>query len=154
MADNDLSRESVTLPSSESAVERLCRKILCLAEQAGFDQDTLFGIHLAIEEALHNAVRHGNKMDPAKNVHVEYLITPEKFDISIADDGNGFDPLAVPDPRYDENLYKSSGRGVLLMKSYMDIVEYNKAGNRVHMLKHKVKTDTNSNNTGSSSAGG
>ena len=78
-------------------------------------------------------------MDPNKRVHVKYLITPEKFDISIKDDGGGFDPDTVPDPRSEENLYKSSGRGLLLMQSYMDLVQYNKSGNCVHMVKYLKK---------------
>jgi len=75
-----------------------------------------------------------------KSVSVEYLITPDKFDIRICDEGPGFAPEAVPDPRRRENLYKSSGRGLLLMRSYMDVVEHNNPGNCVHMIKYKSGT--------------
>ncbi len=62
-----------------------------------------------------------------------------KVEISMTDEGRGFDPNAVPDPRYGENLYKAGGRGLLLICSYMDIVEFNERGNRVRMVKYKER---------------
>ncbi|MHC5060741.1 MAG: ATP-binding protein [Planctomycetota bacterium] len=131
--------KSVTIKSTRPAVEALCRELLAQAAEI-FDGDDIFAIHLALEEALLNAMCHGNKKDAAKQITVEYLITPAKFDISVTDQGTGFNPGQVPDPRNDENLYKSSGRGLLLMRSYMDAVEHNKAGNCIHMIKYKSKT--------------
>jgi serine/threonine-protein kinase RsbW len=108
-------------------------------KERGFAEDDIFGIHLSLEEALTNAVRHGNQSDPAKTVTIEVLITPEKFDISIADQGFGFNPDSLPDPRLGENLYKTEGRGVLLIRAYMDVIEYNDRGNCVHLVKYKGK---------------
>ena len=97
-----------------------------------------FAVHLSLEEAFVNAIRHGNHDDPTKTISVDCLITPDKFDISIADEGYGFDPQGIPDPRCNSNLYKSSGRGVLLIQSYMDVVEYNSRGNCIHMVKYRT----------------
>ena len=133
-------RKSVELANESSVLERLCQELLEEATRCGFDQEDIFSIHLALEEAFLNAIKHGNKMDPDKKVHVEYLVTSEKFDISVRDEGAGFNPSSVPDPRKGENLYKSSGRGLLLMQSYMDTVEYNKEGNCVHMVKFRENT--------------
>lgn len=125
------------LPNTEPAVQQICCKILKLTAEQGFDEDAVFGIHLSLEEAFTNALKHGNQSNPDKKIDVEFLITPEKLDISITDEGQGFIPDDVPDPRCNSNLYKSSGRGVLLIKAYMDIVEYNNRGNCVHMVKYR-----------------
>ncbi|MBL7215163.1 MAG: ATP-binding protein [Phycisphaerae bacterium] len=125
------------LPNTDAAAQQTCTKILKHAAEQGFNEDATFGIHLALEEAFTNALKHGNQSNPNKKICVEFLITPEKMDISITDEGQGFDPDDVPDPRCNQNLYKISGRGVLLIKAYMDIVEYNKRGNCVHMVKYR-----------------
>lgn len=140
MVSEGLVRKSMVFANENSVLEQMCQKLLDEAAKQGFEQEDLFAIHLALEEAFLNAVKHGNKMDLNKKVYVEYLITPRKFDISVRDDGCGFNPSSVPDPREGENLYKSSGRGLLLMQSYMDTVEYNKQGNCVHMVKFRENT--------------
>jgi serine/threonine-protein kinase RsbW len=63
----------------------------------------------------------------------------DKFEVSMMDEGEGFDPSVIPDPRYGENLYKINGRGLLLMRSYMDVVEFNNSGNGVRMVRYKEK---------------
>ena len=140
MVSEGLSHKSVVLANENSVLEQMCQKLLDEASKQGFEREDLFAIHLALEEAFLNAVKHGNKMDPNKKVYIKYLITPQKFDISVGDDGCGFNPSSVPDPREGDNLYKSSGRGLLLMRSYMDTVEYNKQGNCVHMVKFRENT--------------
>ena len=125
------------LANTTEAVQQACRRMLELAGEHGFDEDAVFGIHLALEEAFTNAVRHGNRSNPNKKIDVEFLITPEKLDVSITDEGQGFVPDEVPDPRCNSNLFKCSGRGVLLIKAYMDVVEYNDRGNCVHMVKYR-----------------
>jgi serine/threonine-protein kinase RsbW len=132
--------KSVVIQSSHDIVHKLCREILGDVKRSDFSQDDVFGIHLAIEEAMINAAKHGNDDDPLKRISVNYTVTADKFDISITDEGSGFKPEVVPDPRCGENLYKVTGRGLLLMRAYMDSVEYNKAGNCVHMVKYKVKS--------------
>ena len=130
---------TVVIQNSHDLVHKLCTDILGDVKRNDFNQDDVFGIHLAIEEAMINALKHGNKQDPLKQIIVEYSITPDTFDISIVDEGSGFKPNSVPDPRCGDNLYKATGRGMLLMRAYMDSVEYNEAGNRVHMVKHAAK---------------
>lgn len=132
-------QRTIVIQSSHDLVHQLCKNILDEVKDNHFSSNDIFGIHLAIEEAMMNAVKHGNKQDPLKKIQVEYSVTPEIFDISIIDEGGGFTPAQVPDPRCGENLYKATGRGLLLMKAYMDCVEYNKAGNSVHMIKYKNK---------------
>lgn len=131
--------KSLVVPGVAAEIESACQMLLADAADNGFDDDDIFGIHLALEEAFVNAIKHGNKQDPYKNVTIKYLVSPDRFDVFISDEGGGFNPDSLPDPRIQENLLKSSGRGVLLMSSYMDQVEYNQAGNCVHMVKQKTK---------------
>jgi serine/threonine-protein kinase RsbW len=95
------------------------------------------GSHLfvALDEAFINAVKHGNKNDPTKLVRVGAELSPKEACFTIEDEGPGFDVETIPDPRDPANLFKSSGRGVLLMYNIMDEVEYNAQGNRVKMVK-------------------
>jgi serine/threonine-protein kinase RsbW len=131
--------KTITIQSSHELVHKLCSDILAHVRHNNFSQEDIFGIHLALEEALINAVKHGNKLDPHKRVSVKYNIIADKFEISITDEGDGFKPEEVPDPRCGQNLYKITGRGLLLMRSYMDSVEYNKIGNCVRMTKYRSK---------------
>ncbi len=137
MALSERDYKSMAVVSSADAVEDACQRLLAEVTVAGFGEEDVFAIHLALGEAMMNAARHGNNMDPQKNLAIEYSITLEKFDISITDEGTGFEPDMLPDPRSDENLYKYGGRGVLLMRAYMDVVEFNAGGNRVHMVKYR-----------------
>jgi serine/threonine-protein kinase RsbW len=141
MVPKDNVQISRVVESSLAAVETLCSELLHDIGDFDYSPDDVFAIHLALEEAFGNAVRHGNKSQSQKQVTVECLVTPEEFDIRISDEGNGFDPALLPDCRTQENLYKCCGRGVLLMRSYMDVVEFNEAGNCVHMIKYRSKAD-------------
>jgi serine/threonine-protein kinase RsbW len=129
--------KSWQLKSTEPEVKEVTCEVIKTLEDHKFGDDMVFAVHLSLEEAFVNAIKHGNHGDPQKNISVECLITPEKFDISISDEGFGFDPNGVPDPRCNGNLYKSCGRGVLLIQSYMDLVEYNKRGNCIHMVRYR-----------------
>ena len=129
--------KSWKLKSTEAEVKKVTAEIVKTLEEHDFCEDMIFAVHLSLEEAFINAIKHGNHDDPHKNILVECLITPKKFDISIADEGFGFDPNGLPDPRCNGNLYKSNGRGVLLIQSYMDVIEYNSRGNCIHMIKYR-----------------
>jgi serine/threonine-protein kinase RsbW len=135
---SETSTKKITVTDSDVyAISNICGRLLDEVRAKDFDSEEIFAIHLALEEAILNALKHGNKFDPTKIVDIDYLITDEKCDISVADEGPGFSPDSLPDPREEENIYKPCGRGVLLMRSYMDVVEFNESGNRVHMIKYK-----------------
>ncbi|MCP4378860.1 MAG: ATP-binding protein, partial [bacterium] len=103
----------------------------------GYAEATVFAVRLAVEEALNNAIRHGNAMDPDKTAELSYEVTDEFIDIRVRDEGPGFSFKDVPDPTLDENLDKPTGRGLMLMRAYMDTVEYNDKGNELHLVKFK-----------------
>jgi serine/threonine-protein kinase RsbW len=118
-------------------LESSCREILSALEAGGFSQDDIFAVHLALEEAFLNAVKHGNRMDPTKKVTIEYAVDREKVEIRMTDEGPGFDPASIPDPRVGKNLYRPEGRGLLLIRSYMHTVEYSERGNSLRMVRRK-----------------
>jgi len=129
-------RRRKVIPSDLAQVPTLQEEIE-LVLQGHFSETELFGIRMAIEECLVNAIKHGNQMDPAKQVHVDYHLATDRFDIAIRDEGPGFDPADVPDPTAPENLERPCGRGLLLMRSFMSEVNYNGSGNEVRMSKVK-----------------
>jgi serine/threonine-protein kinase RsbW len=139
MASEAPIHSSVVIESKPSGLSGPCERLLSALEEKGYTQDDMFAVHLALEEAFLNAVKHGNKMDPSKKVTLEYVIDEEKVEIRMADEGRGFDPRSIPDPRVGENLYRPEGRGLLLMNAYMDVVEYNEQGNSLRMVRHKKR---------------
>ena len=139
MASETPTNYSMTVESKPSEVVRVCDEVLARLKENGFGKDDLFAVHLTLEEAFLNAVKHGNKSDPSKKVIVEYSVSKEKLEISITDQGPGFKPDNVEDPRFGEALFKPGGRGLLLMNSYMDMVKYNEQGNSVYMVRYKDK---------------
>ncbi len=100
----------------------------------GFDEGAMFAIRLALEEAVVNGFRHGNRSDPAKVVVFRSKIDTQRAAFEVIDEGPGFDPAAIPDPTEDDNLEIPSGRGVMLIKAYMTQVEYLPPGNRLRMV--------------------
>ena len=125
----------ITIKSQAEQVNEVCQQILDELQKKDYSSDDIFGVHLALEEALVNAVKHGNNNDPAKKVVIEYSVTNQKLEVNITDEGTGFKPCSIPDPRCCDNVYKFGGRGLLLMREFMDFVEYNKEGNTVHMVR-------------------
>jgi serine/threonine-protein kinase RsbW len=130
---------SIIVESKPSAIVGVFEQIQSKLVDNNFGKDDIFAVHLTLEEAFLNAVKHGNKMDPTKKVKVEFSIDKDKIEISITDQGPGFQPEAVDDPRFGENLFKPGGRGLLLMNSYMDKVKFNPEGNSVSMVRYKEK---------------
>ena len=101
----------------------------------GFDPEAAFSIKLAMEEAITNAIKHGNRFDRDKKVVIRWACNHTSFTMSVRDEGRGFDPKSVPDPTRPENLGLPYGRGLMLIQAYMDRVEYNDRGNEVTMIK-------------------
>ncbi len=107
-----------------------------------YPDSDIFGIKLALEEALTNAVKHGNANNPTKQVTVRYSVTPEKAIVIVRDEGAGFYPEEVPDCTCTERLPVPSGRGIMLMKAYMDKICYRDKGREVYFMKRRSQTDT------------
>lgn len=126
---------SVSIASDTSLGRQIQERIIGLLEGRSYSDHDLFGVRLALEEALVNAIKHGNGMDPGKQVHVDCSFTDDRVTIVIEDEGTGFDVTEVPDPTMEENLDKPGGRGIMLMRSFMNQVEYNDAGNRLVLEK-------------------
>ena len=133
----DAWRLVVNLPSERGSNRQVTDQLLEQLGVHGWPPADIFAIHLAAEEAIVNAIVHGNKLDPTKKVHVECEISTAVVRISISDEGAGFDPASVPDCTVDERLEAPGGRGVMLMKSFMTSIEYNATGNAVVLLKRR-----------------
>jgi serine/threonine-protein kinase RsbW len=126
----------VTIPSDLDEARRIQTEIeTSLQTQTHFTEMEIFSIKMALEEAIVNAIKHGNQMDRAKLVRIAYRILPERFDVMIVDEGPGFNPEDVPDPTAPENLERPCGRGLLLMRHYMNQISYIGTGNTVVMSK-------------------
>jgi serine/threonine-protein kinase RsbW len=105
---------------------------------ADYRERDLFIVRLALEEAFANAVKHGHRGEPGKVVTLRLRVTSEHMFAEIEDQGRGFDPEQVPDPRDPENLEKPTGRGLLLMRTYMTWVRYNSRGNCVTLCRRRT----------------
>jgi serine/threonine-protein kinase RsbW len=112
-------------------------QILDWLKERGYSARDLFSVRLSLEEGLMNAIKHGNQRDPTKSMRVICEIDETRALIEIEDQGSGFDPAAVPDPLTEENLEKTSGRGVFLMRQYMSRVEYQNQGRLLVMEKRR-----------------
>jgi serine/threonine-protein kinase RsbW len=122
-----------TLESVNKAEEMADR----VAAQAGIDEDTRSGVSMAVREAMINAVLHGNAYDPAKRVNLTLEQNGKELIVTIIDEGHGFVPEEVPDPLAPENLLKESGRGIFLMRAFMDEVRFRKLnpGTEIILIK-------------------
>jgi len=115
---------SLVLSSRFENIEVAERVLRDLCERAGCDEDDLRPLLSALWEALANAIRHGNRRQVDRRVLVEYSVDGNAAVITVHDQGEGFDPEAVPDPTAPENLLRPSGRGIFFMKQLMDRVEF------------------------------
>jgi serine/threonine-protein kinase RsbW len=126
-----------TLESVDSAEELA----VGVAQRAGFDEDDLMKIGMAVRESMVNAVVHGNRYNAHKKVRLLVTHSPERFIIRIADEGDGFDVASIPDPLAPENLMRTSGRGIFLIRSFMDEFEMRHRepqGTEVTLVKYVV----------------
>lgn len=104
-------------------------------QRCNYKPDTVFAIKLALEEALTNAVKHGNRNDAGKRVTISAHVDPQVTVVMVRDEGPGFVPQEVPDCTAEENLERPSGRGIMLMHAYMSKVWFNEFGNEVWLMR-------------------
>jgi serine/threonine-protein kinase RsbW len=115
---------SFSLSSTMESVREVEAVAEKLAEEAGLDEDERFHVTMAVREAAVNAVLHGNDYDPAKQITVSAENTGTALVFTIADQGKGLDPDTIPDPLAPENLLRGTGRGIFLIRSFMDEVHF------------------------------
>ncbi len=124
---------ALTLANDPDAFRAAEADFLRAVETLGYSDASVFALRLALEEAVVNGFKHGNREKPGLTVDLAWRVEPDLVRISVEDQGPGFEPNEVPDPRSPENLDRPSGRGIMLMRAYMTRVRYNDRGNRVEM---------------------
>jgi serine/threonine-protein kinase RsbW len=136
MSDDSWSIDEV-IPSERGAGRAVQDLVLDELSRRNWPEGEIFGIRLALEEAVVNAIKHGNQHDATKQVRIACRVTDDHLWVSIADEGRGFNPDDVPDCCCDDRLEIPSGRGIALMKAFMCHVEYTAGGNCVVMQKRR-----------------
>ena len=131
-------RLSFTLGSTMESVSEVEAAADKLAGEAGLDEDERFHVAMALREAAVNAVLHGNEYDPAKQITASFENTGKSLVFTITDQGKGLDPATLPDPLAPENLMRGTGRGIFLIRSFMDEVHFRQLhpGTELTLVKH------------------
>ena len=131
----------LSLPSRIEAIDKAATAVAELVIRAGINEEAAFGIDMAVREALANAVIHGNKLDETKLVEINVKSSLDSLEVSVHDQGQGFNPETVSDPTKEENILKSSGRGIFFMRNFFDEVDWStspEGGTTVRMIKRRV----------------
>jgi serine/threonine-protein kinase RsbW len=130
----------LSLPSRIETVAAAAAAVAEFVGRSGVSDEAAFGIDMAVREAVTNAVLHGNRQDENKTVELVLKSSPDAVEISVHDQGPGFNPEEVPDPTANENILKASGRGIFFMRTFMDEVDWlirPEGGTTVRMLKRR-----------------
>jgi len=130
----------LVLPSRIEAINEAASATAEFVKRSGLDGDAAYGVDMAVREAVTNAVMHGNRQDEAKAVEVILKNLPGAIEITVRDQGEGFNTESVPDPTDPQNLLKSSGRGILFIRTFMDEVEWSRhpqGGTVIRMTKKR-----------------
>ncbi len=138
---SDMEKIQTTLESALSSVDKAEELVLGEASKLGFDEDEAHQIGMAIRECMVNAVVHGNRYSKNKKVHLDIERSPNSLTVTIGDEGDGFDMTSLPDPLSPENLLKQSGRGLLLIRAFMDEFDLHPrpgGGTEVRLVKNKA----------------
>ena len=117
-------KKELTLPSRLESVEEAAIEASNFAKKVGYDDLALYSIDMAVREAVANAVKHGNLLDPSKQVELTFEDQPQGLEITVRDFGTGFAVEEIPDPTNPENLLKATGRGILFMRNFTEEVEW------------------------------
>ncbi|MBI4716264.1 MAG: ATP-binding protein [Planctomycetes bacterium] len=136
--DNEATYEVCTIRNDLRETARPKETIVDLLRQHAYSEQAAFGVKLALEEALTNAVKHGNRNDPAKHVTIRFAVSDEKAVIMVRDEGPGFAPDQVPDCTSPDRLPLPNGRGIMLIRAYMDEVCFRDNGREVCMMKRRT----------------
>lgn len=117
---------------------RVVSDILARADRLGFGPEDVFALRLGLDEAIQNAHVHGNQSDGRKRIRIAWEVAPDATTVVVEDEGSGFDPSVVADPTGSENLMRSGGRGLFLMRAYLHDVAYNNRGNTVRLTRYRT----------------
>jgi serine/threonine-protein kinase RsbW len=131
------------LDSTLDSVDRAEAMVMDMAVRAGFPEEELHKLGMAVRESMVNAVVHGNRYNLKKKVHLTVTDSGDQLTIVITDEGEGFDSATLPDPLAEDNLLRQSGRGLLLMRAFVDEVSIRRApplGTQVRLVKYRTET--------------
>lgn len=134
-------KKTFKIKTNLSVVTPVIKEILDCLKPANISPGVLHDIKLAAEEAMINAIKHGNRFQEGLPVVIDFKRSKDRVSISVQDAGKGYDYTRVPDPTLDENIAKGNGRGVFLIRRIMDEVHFNKSGNKIEMVKYIKKKD-------------
>ena len=126
------------LASTRPEIDRAVSEVLEACAAQGYEESATFAIRLSLEEAMANAMMHGNAGDESKRIQLNCSIGPQQICLEIQDEGPGYDPDTVPDPTADENLTIASGRGLALIKAFMTRVEIPRPGNHLKLIFERI----------------
>jgi len=126
----------IIVPTNVREIKKVSNTILNALNGSGATDSFLFDVRLACEEALINAVKHGNKNQKEKKVVLSFDIIDKGIVISVEDEGQGYNYQQLPDPRHVSNLLRTGGRGLFLIRKMMDKVEFNQKGTKITMTKY------------------
>ncbi len=135
-SNHKIRKTVVKIPSAIEYIKKASSKILKAVEPCNAPEDKIFDIRLCVEEAVRNAIVHGNRSDKKLLVRIAFLIRDDKLIMEVEDEGKGFDYEKLADPTEGDNILKNSGRGVFLIRRLMDEVVFNESGNKIRMVKY------------------
>jgi len=124
MTDNADFTGSLTFPSTTDQVAKADEFLESWLRKKGLPEDTIANLAIAVTELVTNAIKHGNKLQKDKKVTVSIKYTSRRIEVTVTDEGEGFDPEIIPDPLTEENLLKEIGRGIFIVNSLIDDVKF------------------------------
>ena len=133
----EASQLRVQIPSDTADGLAVQEQIISMMEKHAYSMRDVFAMRLSLEEAITNAIRHGNGGDKQKVVKVLADVSDEKLRVEVEDEGEGFEPEDVPDPTSAEFIERPSGRGLMLMRAYLNFVEYSNGGRKITMERER-----------------
>jgi serine/threonine-protein kinase RsbW len=139
MTDNNNFTDSLTIPSTTDQVARADEFLETLLRKIGVPEDTIANLAIAVTELVNNAIKHGNKLQKDKTVTVVITYKSGKIEITVKDEGEGFNPDNIADPLAEENLMKEIGRGIFIVNSLIDDVKFQfppEGGTKVTIIKN------------------